>query len=504
VGVVRRHVEVTGLQQARAVRLRDTADRPHAILDPVSCHLGVELRLVRPVADHQELDVRRRGADPRKGGRQHVDSVPAAERPREADDAIGHVESQAAAKRLLLVGLRWRIAVEIGAVRVDQDLPRVYPTPDQIALDVLGDDRDRGGLPKGHLLSLQIDVGVERRRPVEAALHRDFRPVIFDDVRNLQFAAQRRRDVVPKTQTFIDVRGTKHLAGCLHDRMVVIRSADHRILVDDLRWRIDDHLPHAERVEQIVSLREHTHESISHRRQLFRDVAGVTVASARCDARPEVRAKVQPGVKLGRRRRHAGEISKRDRPRVETHPLELCEQIVAADGKHASIDPTEPGSNTPPALHRAMDRSSDPLQNDDGPPVPLETLQTLRINALDRVLVRPVQPHAKASTQRRLRHVEPGAIGQTRRQADDHARYAGVPPDFADGIASACQHAHVEKDPVTLGRAGEGVTGDDADHIEPGADVQVAGRRCRRFRGCRWQHARVSNPLQRARRPTFR
>ena len=55
---------------------------------PCALDLGVELRLVRAVADHQELRVRRRRADPRNRRRQHVDAVPAAERAGEADDAI--------------------------------------------------------------------------------------------------------------------------------------------------------------------------------------------------------------------------------------------------------------------------------------------------------------------------------------------------------------------------------------------------------------------------------
>ena len=55
--VVRRHVDVARLQQARTVGLRHAADAAHARLEAMALHLGIELRLVRAVADDQELRV---------------------------------------------------------------------------------------------------------------------------------------------------------------------------------------------------------------------------------------------------------------------------------------------------------------------------------------------------------------------------------------------------------------------------------------------------------------
>ena len=58
--VVRRHVDVARLQQLRAVGLRHPADSADAGAEAVALDLGVELRLVRAVADDEELRIRRR------------------------------------------------------------------------------------------------------------------------------------------------------------------------------------------------------------------------------------------------------------------------------------------------------------------------------------------------------------------------------------------------------------------------------------------------------------
>ena len=200
---------------------------------------------------------------------------------------------------------------------------------------MLRDDGDERRLTERHLLGLEIYVGIERRRLVEALLHRDLGAVVFDDVRNLQLAADERGDVVAEAEAFVDVRGPEHSARRLDDRIVVGRRADDRVLVDDRGRRVHHHLCHAEVVEQLERLRQQADEALGDGRELLRDVAGVAVAAAGGDRRPEVGPKVQAGVRSCATGLADRPSAKRNGARVEAESLEFRQHVEAPDRKRA-------------------------------------------------------------------------------------------------------------------------------------------------------------------------
>ena len=73
----------------------------------------------------EELRIGIGRADPRDRRREHVDPMPAAEGAGETDDAVALGEAEPGRSVPLLLRIGRRVAVEIGAVGIDQNLPRV-------------------------------------------------------------------------------------------------------------------------------------------------------------------------------------------------------------------------------------------------------------------------------------------------------------------------------------------------------------------------------------------
>ena len=83
-------------------------------------------------------------------------------------------------------------------------------------------------------------------------------------------------------------------------------------------------------------------EPLGDRRQLLRDVTGVAVAAARGDRRPEIGPQVQAGVDLRSTRPARRRAARNGTGRASRlQPLELREQVVAADRERAAIDPAQ-------------------------------------------------------------------------------------------------------------------------------------------------------------------
>ena len=173
--------------------LRHAANRLHARLQPGRSHRIVDEVLVGAVADQQEPRVRRFLADARDRRGQHVDAVPAAEGAREADHAIGRRETELAAKRRTLLGPRGRVDVRVGAVGIHQDLVAIDAARDQRLADGLRHDADQRRLPERGLFRERERGLVREAAAVEASPHRDLGAVVFDDVRDLVFAADQAR-----------------------------------------------------------------------------------------------------------------------------------------------------------------------------------------------------------------------------------------------------------------------------------------------------------------------
>ena len=100
---MRRDVDVARLQQPRPLVLRHSSDPPDPVVETMALDLGVELRLVRTVANQQELHGRHLGADIRNRRRQHVDAVPPAEGAGKAHDEVIIAEPQRPAEAALVI-----------------------------------------------------------------------------------------------------------------------------------------------------------------------------------------------------------------------------------------------------------------------------------------------------------------------------------------------------------------------------------------------------------------
>ncbi len=224
--------------------------------------------------------------------------------------------------------------------------------------------------------------------------------------------------------------GPQQLARHLDERIVVIGRRHHAVFVDDVRRRIHDGLLDAERVEQGVALRQQARESVGGRRKLLRHVAGVAVAAARRHLVPEVGAQVQARADLRRPRSESpASVAERHRPRVEAPAFHLRQQVVAANRKHAAVDPAKTGTNPLPALHRAVHRAAEALHRDDrAGDGACRLCSRSRIDALDRLLGRPVQPRAQGpASSAACSDLQPRPIGNAARQADHDAVDAGAP-----------------------------------------------------------------------------
>src|SRR5207244_6797984 len=115
---VRRHEDVTRLQETRALPLIDASGITHAIAQAVRSDHIVDEMIEVAFADQQERRLWPRGANAGDRRREHIDTMPPTERAGESDDAIVGAEAQLFAQRLAFGARRGRVRLDIGPIGI--------------------------------------------------------------------------------------------------------------------------------------------------------------------------------------------------------------------------------------------------------------------------------------------------------------------------------------------------------------------------------------------------
>ncbi len=407
------------------------------------------------VADQQEPRARPPPADLRNRRRQHIDAVPAAKRPGEADDTVAAVEAQLALQLQLFGHGRRAVGVEIGAVRIHQNLVRIDPAIDQRILDDLRHHRDQRRLTERRLFRPDVQRLVGVALAFEAAEHRHFRAVVFDDVRDAQLVAELRATVVAQADTLVDVRRRQGLERGFQRRVVMGRPADDQRLGTLVAWWIRYDLTDAERVEQREAVAQERDEPLGAARQFFCHVTGVPIAAAGHNRRPEVGAQVDAGSAQG-------PAGRRRLGRRERHRLRLLNELLDLDSRLRGIGAIVISLEDPPGhLHER--------------PQPPVAADAFAVDRLDSPLARPIEERTVAGPEQPGHQLEVDASRTALVHFEDGAG-APRPRHFGLDVGRFDKGRHVQIDFVPLRQSVEERRIDHSGSMQRVMDVEVAAR----------------------------
>jgi hypothetical protein len=160
-----------------------------------------------------------------------------------------------------------------------------------------------------------------------------------------------------------------------------------------------------------------------------------------------------------------------DRARVETEPLEVREHVEAPDGKSATIHRNPGLTRSQLFITRWARRPT--FSSDDRVPVPMQALQALPIDALDRLFVRPVATRVvRAGARGRRFRASSGPAARC--QSDDDSGDVRSPADFRGHITDRHRITRIKHDPMAFGGARQHVTGESRDAVEARGDEEIS------------------------------